>query len=67
MTGEGDRLSVEATATMELSNGNLFKQRYHYMYVFRNGRVAEAREYIDTLASAIAFKGLQNVTDGPPK
>src|SRR5947209_4758233 len=30
MTAEGDRVAVEATATMELSNGNLYQQRYHY-------------------------------------
>jgi ketosteroid isomerase-like protein len=66
MTAEGERVAVEATASMELRNGNLYKQRYHYVYVIRNGRVVQAREYLDTLTAANAFKGLQSVTDGPP-
>ncbi len=66
MTAEGERVAVEAVASMELSNGNLYRQRYHYVYVIRNGQVVEAREYLDTLSAADAFKGLRAVTDGPP-
>ncbi len=67
MTAEGDRVAVEASASMELANGNLYQQRYHYLHVIRSGRVLEVREYLDTLAAANSFKGLQAVTDGPPQ
>jgi len=65
MVGEGDRLAVEATATMELRNGSLYDQRYHYVYVFRNGQVVAVKEYCDTLNAANAFKGLPPVAEAP--
>jgi ketosteroid isomerase-like protein len=58
MVAEDDHVAVEATATMELSNGKLYVQRYHYVYRLRDGQVVEAREYLDTLAATKAFEGL---------
>lgn len=61
MIGEGDSVAVEATATMELSNGRLYAQRYHYVYQVRDGQVVRAREYLDTQAATEAFTGLPPV------
>lgn len=61
MVGEGDMLAVEATASMELSNGNLYVQRYHYLFGIEGGRVASVKEYLDTLAASEAFRGLPPV------
>jgi ketosteroid isomerase-like protein len=61
MTGEGDTVAVEATAEMELSNGNLYRQRYHYVYRLREGQIFFVREYLDTLAAVDAFRGMQPV------
>ena len=58
MVGEGDRLAVEAEAMMELSNGNIYRNRYHYLYRLRDGQVFFAREYLDTHAAVEAFKGM---------
>jgi ketosteroid isomerase-like protein len=65
MVGEGDTVAVEATATMELSNGKIYRQRYHYIYKLRGGQVYFTREYLDTQAAVEAFKGLPPVV--PPK
>lgn len=67
ITAEGNRVAVEAVASMELSNGKLYEQRYHYVYEIRDGRVVAAREYLDTLTAANAFQGLQAVTTEPKK
>jgi len=61
MVGEGDTVAVEATASMELSNGNVYDQRYHYVYRLRDGQVCFAREYLDTQAAVEAFRGLPTV------
>jgi ketosteroid isomerase-like protein len=61
MVAEGDTVAVEATASMELANGNLYNQRYHYVYRLRQGQVYSAREYLDTLAATEAFRGLPPV------
>ncbi|OYU34765.1 nuclear transport factor 2 family protein [Novosphingobium sp. PASSN1] len=58
MVAEGDSVAVEATATMELANGKLYRQRYHYLYRLRGGQVFFAREYLDTQAAVEAFRGL---------
>lgn len=64
MVAEGDSVAVEATATMELANGNLYQQRYHYLYRVRAGQVFFAREYLDTQAAVEAFRGLPPIA-GP--
>lgn len=45
---EGDRVAVEATSRGELRNGRVYEQEYHVLMTVRDGRIAEAREYMDT-------------------
>jgi ketosteroid isomerase-like protein len=48
MTAEGDRVAVEAESLGELTNGRVYRQKYHILMVVRDGRIASVREYLDT-------------------
>lgn len=45
---EGDKVAVEATSRGELKNGKVYEQEYHLLMTIRGGRIAAAREYMDT-------------------
>jgi ketosteroid isomerase-like protein len=45
---EGDRLSFEAESSGDLSNGRQYRQRYHFALQLQDGKIARAREYLDT-------------------
>ena len=42
----------------QLRNGGLYENDYGYVFDFLNGRVAQVREYFDSLIAAEAFAGL---------
>lgn len=45
---EGDQVAIEVEAEGDLTNGNLYRQRYHFLIEFRDGRISAVREYLDT-------------------
>ena len=45
---EGDKVAVEAESRGELRNGKVYEQEYHVLMTIRDGRIAAAREYLDT-------------------
>ena len=47
-TAEGDRVAVEAESYGELANGRVYNQEYHVLLTIREGKIAAAREYMDT-------------------
>jgi len=49
MTAEGDRVAVEAECRGEHVSGKIYAQRYHFLFVIRDGRIHEMREYFDTM------------------
>ena len=49
MTAEGDRVSVEAESRGEHVSGQVYHQRYHYLFTIRDGKICEAKEYFDTM------------------
>jgi len=49
MTAEGDRVAVEARSSGDLKNGAKYRNRYHFLLEFRDGRITELREHNDTL------------------
>lgn len=49
MTAEGDRVAVEAESKAQLANGALYHNRYHFLFVVRDGRIHAVKEYLDTL------------------
>jgi ketosteroid isomerase-like protein len=45
MTGDEDRVAVEAKSHGELKNGKLYENAYHFLFRLRDGKLCSAREY----------------------
>ena len=45
---EGNRVALEVTSSGDLKNGRLYRQEYHFLMEFRDGRISAVREYLDT-------------------
>jgi uncharacterized protein len=48
MTAEGARVAVEAESFAELTNGRVYRNRYHFLFELADGKIASVREYMDT-------------------
>ena len=48
-TCEGDRVAVEATSHADLKNCRAYRNEYHFLFEFRDGKIARVKEYLDTL------------------
>ena len=48
VTAEGNRVAIEAEGHAELTNGKIYRNRYHYLFIFRDGKVCRAKLYNDT-------------------
>lgn len=45
---EGDRVALEVESGGDLHNGRLYRQQYHFLLEFRDGKICAVREYLDT-------------------
>jgi uncharacterized protein len=45
---EADRVALEVTSSGDLKNGRLYRQEYHFLMEFRDGKISAVREYLDT-------------------
>lgn len=48
-TAEGERVAVEAESYGETGSGKIYNNLYHFLFIVRDGKIQEAREYFDTL------------------
>ncbi|AXQ28889.1 nuclear transport factor 2 family protein [Solimonas sp. K1W22B-7] len=48
MTAEGERVAVEAESEGAHISGQLYTNQYHFLMRFRDGKVVEFKEYMDT-------------------
>jgi ketosteroid isomerase-like protein len=48
MLAEGNDVAVEVESQGDLRNGRKYRQQYHFLITFRDGRIASVREYLDT-------------------
>lgn len=48
MTAEDDRVAVEAASEGLHASGQLYSNEYHFLFRFRDGKVVEFKEYMDT-------------------
>jgi len=48
ITAEGERVAVEAKCLGEHVSGKTYNQKYHFLFVIRDGKIREMREYFDT-------------------
>jgi ketosteroid isomerase-like protein len=46
--GEGDHVALEVISEGDLRNGRRYRQEYHMLLKFRDGRIESVREYLDT-------------------
>jgi len=46
---EGDSVALEVVSRGDLKNGRHYRQEYHMLMQFRDGKISAVREYLDTL------------------
>ncbi|KXF56442.1 hypothetical protein AXA44_34420 [Rhodococcus sp. SC4] len=56
-TAEGDRVAVETTTTTDLTDGRVYQNDYHMLFVIRDGKVDSVKEYMDTEQARASFLG----------
>ena len=55
VTAEGDRVAIEAESYGELTNGKIYNNTYHFLFVFRDGKICLSKEYNDSQHAAWAM------------
>lgn len=61
---DGDRGSLMARSHGVLSNGEVYENEYHYAFRFREGRIIEMREYMDTaLVARVIGPAIQSLLE----
>ena len=48
MTAEADRVAVEAESYGRHASGRIYNNHYHFLFRWRDGRLVELKEYMDT-------------------
>ena len=48
MTAEDDRVSVEATSEGKHVSGKMYRNHYHFLFTWRDGKLLEMKEFMDT-------------------
>ena len=57
VTAEEDRVSVEVEVRGIAPSGKLYNNTFHYLFIFRDGKIARVKEYVDTYHAAEVFCG----------
>ncbi|MGP3706229.1 nuclear transport factor 2 family protein [Gordonia paraffinivorans] len=56
-TAEGERVAVETESHSEMSNGKVYNNLYHFVFIVRDGKIHEVKEYLDTEHTRAVFLG----------
>ncbi len=48
VTADGDRVAIEAESYAPLKNGKVYNNTYHFLFLFRDGKICLAKEYNDS-------------------
>ncbi|MCW0212305.1 MAG: nuclear transport factor 2 family protein [Pseudonocardia sp.] len=48
LTAEGERVAAETESYSELSNGRVYNNLYHFVFIVRDGKIHAVKEYLDT-------------------
>jgi len=57
VTAEGDRVAVEAESYGALKNGKIYNNTYHFLFLFRDGKICMSKEYNDSKHAADIMGG----------
>lgn len=49
VTAEGDRVAVEAESYAKMKSGKTYQNKYHFLFVVRDGKIQQVKEYLDTM------------------
>jgi ketosteroid isomerase-like protein len=49
ITAEGDRVAVEAESYARMKNGKIYQNNYHFLFIVRDGKIQQVKEYLDTM------------------
>ena len=55
VTAEDDRVAVEVEVEGVAPNGKLYNNTFHYLFRFRDGKICQVKEYLDTFHAAEVF------------
>lgn len=67
MTAEGERVAVEASSEGQHVSGRLYTNQYHFLFRFREGKVVDFKEYMDTERVTDIICGGQRPVPAAPK
>jgi len=48
MVAEGNKVAVEATSEGKHVSGRIYRNEYHFLFEFRDGKLVKLKEYMDT-------------------
>jgi len=54
-TAEGERVAVETESYAELTNGRVYNNLYHFVFIVRDGKIAGVKEFLDTEHTTAIF------------
>ena len=54
-TIDGDRVAVETESLAHAKNGRTYNNKYHFLFLLRDGKIAGVREYLDTMHTESVF------------
>jgi len=49
VTGESDRLAIVAEGDLPMKDGQHYRNNYHFLLCFRDGKIASGKEFTDSL------------------
>jgi ketosteroid isomerase-like protein len=54
-TVQGDRVAVETESLAHTNNGRTYNNFYHFLFVVKDGKIAQVKEYLDTMHTHDVF------------
>lgn len=61
---EDDKVAVEVTGGADMIKGVRYDNQYHFLFEFKDGKIAHLKEYMDT---AVAQKTWEQLGTAPPE
>jgi hypothetical protein len=55
---EGDKVAMEVTGGADMQKGVRYDNQYHFLFEFRDGKIAHLKEYMDTAKAQATWDAL---------